>query len=109
MGIIQIIITKHKEKVAQRNDMCDSLIAQIDNALKEIDVLFLDLHSFVEPTKENEWRNRNTSLIESVNITNIQKREGFPIGSPLFFCILLSCCRQLAGQCQVSNRSCEEQ
>ena len=73
MGIIQIIITKHKEKVAQRNDMCDSLIAQIDNALKEIGVLFLDLHSFVEPTKENEWRNRNSSLIASVNITNIQK------------------------------------
>lgn len=23
MGIIQKIITKHKEKVAQRNDMCD--------------------------------------------------------------------------------------
>lgn len=73
MGIIQIIITKHKEKVAQRNDMCDSLIAQIDNALKEIGVLFLDLHSFVEPTKENEWRNRNSSLIASVSIANIQK------------------------------------
>lgn len=33
MGIIQKIITKHKEKVAQRNDMCDSLVAQIDDAL----------------------------------------------------------------------------
>lgn len=73
MGIIQKIITKHKEKVAQRNDMCDSLITQIDGALKEIGVLFSDLHSFVEPTKENEWRNRNTSLIASVSITNIQK------------------------------------
>lgn len=41
MGIIQIIITKHKEKVAQRNDMCDSLIAQIDSALKEIGVFCL--------------------------------------------------------------------
>ena len=73
MGIIQKIITKHKEKVAQRNDMCDSLITQIDGALKEIDILFSDLYAFIEPTKENEWRNRNTSLIESVNITNIQK------------------------------------
>lgn len=73
MGIIQKIITKHKEKVAQRNDMCDSLIAQIDGALKEIGILFSDLYAFIEPTKENEWRNRNTSLIESVNITNIQK------------------------------------
>ena len=35
MGIIQKIITKHKEKIAQRNDICDSLIAQIDGALKE--------------------------------------------------------------------------
>jgi len=73
MGIIQSIITKHKEKVAQRNDMCDSLIAQIDNVLKEIGVLFLNLHSFVEPTKENEWRNRNSSLIASVSIANIKK------------------------------------
>lgn len=73
MGIIQKIITKHKEKIAQRNDMCDSLITQIDGALKEIGVLFSELHSFVEPTKEKEWRNRNTSLIASVSITNIQK------------------------------------
>lgn len=73
MGIIQKIITNHKEKVAQRNDMCDSLVAQIDGALKEIGVLFSDSYSFIEPTKENEWCNRNTSLIANVNITNIQK------------------------------------
>lgn len=50
MGIIKKIITKHKEKVAQRNDMCDSLVAQIDDALKEIGILFSDLYAFIEPT-----------------------------------------------------------
>ena len=73
MGIIQTIITKRKEKITLRNDLCDSLITQIDIALKEIGTLFSDSHSFVEPTKENEWCNRNTSLIVSVCITNIKK------------------------------------
>ena len=47
MGIIQKIITKHKEKVAQRNDICDSFVAKIDGALKEISVLFSDSYSFI--------------------------------------------------------------
>lgn len=73
MGVIQTIIDKHKEKVKLRNDMCDNLIMHIDTALQEITILFLDSQSFVEPSKEFEWRNRNASLIASVSITNIQK------------------------------------
>ena len=49
MGIIQKIISKHKEKVRARNDMCDNLIMQIDTALQEITIIFSDLQSFVEP------------------------------------------------------------
>lgn len=73
MGFIQTIIDKHKEKVKLRNDMCDNLIMQIDTALREITILFADFQSFVEPSKEFEWRNRNASLIANVSITNIQK------------------------------------
>lgn len=73
MGIIQKIISKHEEKVKARNDMCDNLIMQIDTALQEITILFSDLQSFVEPSKESEWHNRNASLITNVALTNTQK------------------------------------
>lgn len=73
MGFIQTIIDKHKEKVKLRNDMCDSQIMQIDTALREITILFSNPQSFVEPSKEYEWRNRNASLMANVSITNIQK------------------------------------
>ncbi len=73
MGFIQKIVAKHKEKVKVRNDACDNLITQADTALQEIKTLFLDSQSFVDPSKEFEWRNRNASLIASVSITNIHK------------------------------------
>lgn len=73
MGIIQKIISKHKEKVRARNDMCDNLIMQIDTALQEITIIFSDLQSFVEPSKESEWHNRNSSLMTNVALTNTQK------------------------------------
>ena len=73
MGFIQKIVAQHKEKVKVRNDACDNLIAQVDAALQEIKTLFSDSQSFVDPSKEFEWSNRNVSLIASVSITNIQK------------------------------------
>ncbi len=73
MGLIKTIIAKHKEKVKDRNNTCDNLIAQVDAALNEINILFEDSQSFVEHGKEDEWRNHNASLIANVNITNIQK------------------------------------
>ena len=73
MGFIQKIVAQHKEKVKVRNDACDNLIAQVDTALQEIKTLFSDSQSFVDPSKEFEWSNRNASLIASVSITNTQK------------------------------------
>lgn len=73
MGFIKIIISKHKEKVKARNELCDNLIMQIDNALKEIKILFSDSQSFIEPSQENMWKNRNAEIILGVGITNIQK------------------------------------
>ena len=73
MGFIQKIVSKHKEKVKVRNEACDNLIAQVDTALQEIKTLFSDSQSFVDPSKEFEWSNRNAFLIASVSITNIQK------------------------------------
>lgn len=73
MGVIQNIIANHKEKVKARNDMCDNLITQIDAALQEITIIFSDLQSFVEPSKESEWHNRNASLMTNIALANIHK------------------------------------
>ena len=73
MGFIKKIIAKHKERVKVRNEACDNLIAQVDTAIQEINLLFSDSQSFVDPGKEIEWSNHNASLIANMSITNIQK------------------------------------
>ena len=73
MGLIKKNIAKHKERVKVRNEACDNLIAQVDTAIQEINLLFSDSQSFVDPSKETEWCNRNVSLIADVSIINIQK------------------------------------
>ena len=73
MGFIQKMVAKHKERVKVRNEACDNLIAQVDTAIQEINLLFSDSQSFVDPGKEIEWSNHNASLIADMNIINIQK------------------------------------
>ena len=73
MAFISDIIDQYKARVKARNDACDNYIIQIDNALHEIKELFVDVHSFVEPTKASEWHYRNSSLMSSVSQQNIQK------------------------------------
>lgn len=75
MGLIKKIIAKHKERVKVRNEACDNLIAQVDTAIQEINLLFSDSQSFVDPGKEIEWSNHNASLIADMNIINIQKMK----------------------------------
>lgn len=73
MGFIKKFIAKHKERVKVRNEACDNLIAQVDTAIQEINLLFSDSQSFVDPGKEIEWSNHNAFLIADMSITNIQK------------------------------------
>lgn len=73
MGFIKTIISKHKEKIKALNKSCDDLIIQIDSALKEIDTLFSDSQSFVEPMQATIWKNRNAEIILGNGITNIKE------------------------------------
>ncbi len=73
MGFIKTIILKHKEKVKTRNQLCDNLIMQIDAALNEVEFLFSDSQSFVEPLQENIWKKRNAKIILGTGITNIHE------------------------------------
>ena len=73
MGLIQKAIANHKQKAEARNVGCDGLITQIETALQETAVLFSDPHSFVEPRRESEWRDRNAQLMIKADNSEIRK------------------------------------
>lgn len=73
MKIIQTLISKHNEKRREQNEQCDSLIRQIDNGLYEINSLFSDSTSFIEPEKEKECLSRNSFLQARAGVENVQK------------------------------------
>ena len=73
MGVIQKLITKHREKVKTQNEKCNRTIERIDDALKEINTLFFDDKSFVEPNKAYEWHIHNEELVSSVDLKEIHK------------------------------------
>lgn len=73
MGFIKLIIERHKEKNRLRNELCNSLIEQIHIAQQEINSIFQDQQSFVEPYKATEWYEQNSDLLEKIAISNIQK------------------------------------
>lgn len=73
MSFIRKIINKYKEKIELRNNLCDNFITQIDIALQEINTLFSDPQSFIDPSNEIKWTDRHVSLIEEVRTENIKK------------------------------------
>ena len=73
MGFIKTLIEGHEEKIKLQNKVCDNLIQQINVAIQEISALFQNHQSFVEPSKEFEWHDRNLILIQSISDTNIRE------------------------------------
>ena len=65
MFFIKKLITNHKNKVIARNLKCDSLISQIDDALKSFDALFEDENTYIDPPKVEEWFSRYSHLQSS--------------------------------------------
>lgn len=73
MGLIQKIFISFKEKIRERNELCDDLIGQIDRALQEINNIFSDHESFIELDKAAEWSNVNSLLLENSRMASIRK------------------------------------
>lgn len=63
MGFIKKFILEYKNKVAMRNNLCNGKINEIDTALSEINALFSDMHSFIEPTERLDWSRRNSGIL----------------------------------------------
>ena len=73
MDVLRKIIFRHKEKKQLINEVCDEYIFHIDLSLQKINTLFEDMQSFIQPDMENEWRNKNTALLEEISKQNIQR------------------------------------
>jgi len=80
MGFIQAIITQHKEKVKERNSLCNETIARIEDALQGVKELFSVPQNFVDPQEESEWKKRNCEVLkdtETQKITRLKKASRF--------------------------------
>ena len=76
------IIKRIINKIHLRNELCDRFIFQIDYLLKDINLLFADLDSFIEPNVEYEWRNKNKNLINdisSIDFKSIYKAKNYKL------------------------------
>lgn len=65
MFFIKKLIATHKNKVAARNSKCDSLILQIDDALRSLDALFEDENTYIDLSLNEEWFSQYSHLHNS--------------------------------------------
>lgn len=68
MGLIQNIIEQYRQKAEDRNNACEQYIMQMDRALQEINGLFADPNSTIDPEKEAQWFARNSFLLTSPDV-----------------------------------------
>lgn len=80
MGFVKSIISKHKENTRARNELCDSIIYEINSILEQADALFTDSQSFIELSKETEWLKNNKDLLFSkleVNVKSLKRTNNY--------------------------------
>lgn len=73
MGLFKNIIEQHHIKIQERNTECSKLISRIDDALMDAKSIFAAPQTFVDPSTEIAWRNRNESVLADSEIHNIQR------------------------------------
>ena len=73
MGFIQKIIDNYKEKKNLINKTCNDYIFRIEFAMREVEELFVDLQSFIQPEMVIRLQNQHAGLAQEVSLQNIQK------------------------------------
>lgn len=73
LKFINEIIQKHKDKVRERNQICDDYLSQIDKALQDKDAIFAKQSSFIELAQAECWKKDNFGLFEKVSLQKIAK------------------------------------
>lgn len=73
MNIAQELFKRHKEKKRLLNEACNEYIGQITFALNEIQDLLKNMESFIQPSIDAEWHNKNRALLDRITEQNIQR------------------------------------
>ena len=73
MNLIKTIISNYKEKLKIENEKCNNLVIKLDNKLQEINALFSNFEIFIDPIKENEWKNEFELIFLDVNIRSLKR------------------------------------
>ena len=68
MGFIKNIIKRYQNKVQERNNTCNQLIHQIDDALSDAKAILADSQTFIDPQIEIIWRTRNKEILPDSEI-----------------------------------------
>lgn len=79
MGFIKGFIDKYQTKIKERNDLCDSYIAQVDFALQDIKDTF-NSDDFIDPTQFDKWKNKHSQILHDIiymDTTPIFKASNF--------------------------------
>ena len=76
MGYIQSFINRYRQKKQKKNDACDALIKKIDFAIADMNSLFDDKQSFIEPQQAGSWSGQHKTLFDEISVPNIRGFKG---------------------------------
>lgn len=65
MGFVKSFIEKYELKIKERNDLCDSYIAQVDSALQDIKEV-LDSDDFIDPIRIDYWKSKHSQILYDI-------------------------------------------
>lgn len=83
MGIIQYILNRQQEKLEDKNIACRSLIARIDDTLRDAKSVFAAPQVFIDPNEETLWKKRNSNIFSDCAAQNILPLKKAPLYSTL--------------------------
>ena len=79
MKFIKKTMEKHKEKVKQRNDYCNNLISNIENAIIEAHKITESINEFVDASEETKWKSKYDNITAKTDYPKIHKAKNYKI------------------------------
>ncbi len=79
MKFIKKMIEKHKEKVKQRNDCCNNLISNMENAINEAHKITEITTEFVDASEETKWKSKYDNIPTKTDYPKMHKAKNYKI------------------------------
>ncbi len=72
MGFIRSLIDGYRRKKQARNEACDALVKKIEVAVGDMNALFADRQSFIEPQEIDKWNGKYKPLLNDIAEENVR-------------------------------------